>query len=103
MARMVVIFRAPQDVAAFDQHYFEVHLPLAKTLPGLRKYELSRGPITTLNGAGPTHLISTLHFDSLAAIKEAFASPQGQACGADRRLLCLDADVQIFLFDDQQV
>ena len=34
MARMLVIYKTPQDTAAFDKHYFEVHIPLAKQLPG---------------------------------------------------------------------
>ena len=41
MARMVVIYRTPKDPAAFDAHYFEVHVPLAKKLPGLRKYVIN--------------------------------------------------------------
>jgi uncharacterized protein (TIGR02118 family) len=103
MARMIVVWRTPKDVAAFERHYFDVHVPMAKALPGLRKYEVSRGPIVALNGAPPSQLISTLHFDSLAAIKDAFASAQGQACAADRRLLAPDADVQTFLFDDREI
>ncbi len=51
MARMVVIYKVPADVAAFDKHYYEIHVPLAKKLPGLRKYEVSRGPIATPAGA----------------------------------------------------
>src|SRR5258706_15087415 len=30
MARMVVIYKAPKDPVAFDKHYVEVHVPLAK-------------------------------------------------------------------------
>ena len=45
MARMVVIYKQPADASAFDAHYFGVHVPLAKQLPGLRRYEVSRGPI----------------------------------------------------------
>lgn len=102
MARMLVIYKTPQDPAAFDQHYFDVHLPLAKQLPGLRKYEISRGPIVALADAVDPYLVGILHFDSLAAIKQAFASECGQACAADRRQFApRDADVQIFLFDDQ--
>ena len=41
MARMVVIYKTPKDVAAFTGHYFETHVPLAKRLPGLRKYEVN--------------------------------------------------------------
>jgi uncharacterized protein (TIGR02118 family) len=108
MARMVVTFRTPPNVAAFDKaafdkHYFDVHVPLAKALPGLRKYVVSRVPIVSLNAAPPCHLVSTLYFDSLAAIEAAFATEQGQACAADRRRLAADADVQTFLFDDREV
>ena len=45
MARMVVIYRTPKNVEAFDRHYFEIHVPLAKKIPGLRKYEFSDGPV----------------------------------------------------------
>ena len=102
MARMIVIYRTPADPAAFDKHYFDVHIPLAKELPGLKRYEVSKGPIVALAGASDPYLIGTLHFDSLAAIKEAFASECGQACAADRRILAPDdKNVQMFLFEDQ--
>jgi uncharacterized protein (TIGR02118 family) len=31
---MVVIDRKPENPDAFDQHYFDVHVPMAKKLPG---------------------------------------------------------------------
>ena len=104
MARMVVIYKTPQNPAEFDQHYFNTHIPMAKKLPGLKKYEVSKGAIIALAGATDPYLIGTLHFDSLEAIKEAFASECGRACAADRRVLAPnDDDVQMFLFDDQDV
>ena len=45
MGRMVVIYNTPRDPAAFDAHYFAVHVPLAKKLPGLRRYEVSKRPM----------------------------------------------------------
>lgn len=102
MARMLVIYRTPKDPAAFDKHYFNVHIPLARQLPGLRKYEVSKGPIVALAGSTDPYLVGTLHFDSLAAIEEAFASACGLACAADRRVLAPDdRNVQMFLFEDQ--
>jgi uncharacterized protein (TIGR02118 family) len=98
-ARMIVVFRLPPDREAFDRHYFDVHVPLAKQLPGLRKYEVSVGSIGVMNGARESQLIATLHFDNVASIRAAFASEIGQACAADRKRLCHDADVQTFLFD----
>jgi uncharacterized protein (TIGR02118 family) len=104
MARMLVIYKTPKDPAAFDKHYFDVHIPLARQLPGLIKYEISKGPIVTMANAADTYLVGTLYFDSLDAIKQAFASECGRACAADRKILAPeDEDVQIFLFDDQNV
>ena len=85
-------------------HYFDVHIQLAKKLPGLRKYEISYGPVAVLAGSPDVYLIGTLHFDDLAAIKKAFASPEGQAAAADRQVYAPDnTGVQMFLFDDREV
>jgi uncharacterized protein (TIGR02118 family) len=103
MARMLVIYRTPKDAAAFDRHYFGIHVPLAKKLPGLRKYEVSHGPIALLGNAADTYFVATLHFDSLADIRAAFATPEGQACAADRKKFASDEDVEIFLFDNREI
>ncbi|HJQ21911.1 MAG TPA: EthD family reductase [Gemmatimonadaceae bacterium] len=104
MARMVVIYRTPKDPQAFDTHYRDVHIPLAKKLPGLRRYEVSRRPILTPAGDPEPYLIGTLYFDDLAAIRQAFATPVGRECAADRRVLAPDdADVQMYLFDTDEV
>lgn len=47
MASLVVMYGTPGDAAAFDRYYRETHIPLAKTIPGLRRYEISRGPVVT--------------------------------------------------------
>lgn len=104
MAGMVAIYKRPADVEAFDKHYFETHIPLARKMPGLRKYEVSHGPVTVLAGSPDIYLIGTVHFDSLEAMKAAFASPEGQATAADRRLYAPDdSGVQIFVFDTREV
>lgn len=104
MARMVVVYGTPENPEEFDRHYFDVHIPLAKKLPGLRKYEVSRGPISAPAGDGAPYLIGTLHFDDMAAIDRAFASEAGRACAADRRVLAPeDADIRMYLFDEYEV
>lgn len=103
MALMLVVYRTPANPEAFDRHYFEVHLPLAKKLPGLKKYEVSKGPILPIAGAKDPYIIGILHFESLAAIREAFASEIGQACAADRKLYAPnDEDLQTFLFETHE-
>ena len=83
MASVLVLYKTPKDTTAFDKHYFETHIPLASKIPGLRKYEISDGPVVTPAGPSNVHLIANLQFDHLAAIQNAFASPEGQAAGAD--------------------
>ena len=102
MARLLVLYKAPKDTTAFDKYYFETHVPIAKKIPGLRKYEVSQGPIATPAGASDVHLIAILHFDDLAAIQNAFASPEGQAAAADVQTFATGG-VDMLLFDDRVV
>jgi uncharacterized protein (TIGR02118 family) len=102
MARLVVLYRTPKDPAAFDKHYFAVQVPIAKKIPGLRKYEVSRGLIGSPAGASNLHLIATLHFDDLKAVQDAFASPEGQAAAADVATFATGG-VDMFFFDSAEV
>lgn len=104
MAKMLVIYQKPDDVPAFERHYYEIHIPMAKRLPGLQKYEVSDGPVVSPASPSDAWLIGTLHFDSLAAIRDAFASDVGQECGTDRRNYAPDpSKFQMLLFDDKEV
>ena len=74
MADVVVLYKTPKDTAAFDKYYAETHIPLARKMPGLRKYQVSQGPVATPAGPSGLHLIATLTFDSMAAVQNAFGS-----------------------------
>jgi uncharacterized protein (TIGR02118 family) len=87
MARLLVMYKTPRDAAAFDKHYAERHVPLAKKIPGVRKFEMSKGAVATPGGPSAYHLVAILHFDDMAAIQKAFASPEGQAAAADAQAL----------------
>jgi len=102
MAKLVVMYKTPKDPAAFDAHYFGKHVPLAKKIPGTRKYEVSRGQISAPNGPAPYHLIATLQFDDPAALQRALASPEGQAAAADVQTFATGG-VDMYLFDDREV
>jgi len=102
MARLVVMYGTPKDPGAFDKYYFETHVPIAKQIPGLRKYEVSRGTVGTPAGASRFHLIATLHFDDIKAVQNAFASPQGQAAAADVAKFA-SGGVEMFFFDSAEI
>ena len=102
MARLVVMYRTPRDAVAFDIHYFEKHVPIAKRIPGLRKFEVSQGPVATPAGPSAFRLVAILHFDNLAAIQKAFANAEGQAAVADLQVFATGG-ADILMFDNREV
>ena len=82
MAQLVVLYKTPTDAAAFDAYYTSTHIGLAKKISGLRKYEISKGPVAGPSSSG-IHMVATLTFDSLADIESGLGSPEGQAATAD--------------------
>jgi uncharacterized protein (TIGR02118 family) len=102
MARLVVMYKTPKDPVAFDKYYFETHIPIAKKISGIRKYEVSKGPVVTPAGPSGIHLVATIHFDDMAAIQQAFASAEGQAAAADVQSFATGG-VDMFLFDSREI
>ena len=77
-------------------------MPLAKTLPGLRAYEVNDGPVGTPAGESALHLVAILSFDSMAAIQAALTSPAGAATAADLANFA-QAGVDLLMFDTRAV
>ena len=96
------MYKTPVDAAAFDRYYFGSHVALAKTVPGLKGYDVMRAPIVTPAGPATYHLIAILSFDSMADIQSALASPQGQAVVADLGNFATGG-VEIFMADSEAV
>src|SRR5215475_12961524 len=72
MAKLIVLYRTPRDPAEFDRYYAQVHTPIVKKIPGLRRLELTR--VTGApSGAGDLYLIAELYFDNAAAREAALA------------------------------
>ena len=76
-----------------------MHVPLAKKIPGLTKYEVSQGPVATPAGPSGFHLVATLHFDDL---QKAFTSAEGKAAAADAQTFAADR-AYMLLFDSREV
>ena len=102
MAKLLVLYKHPQDPTHFSEHYFGTHVPLAKTLPGLKRFEVSAGPVATPQGASQYHLVAELTFDSMAEIGKALASPAGQATGADLAKFA-GSGVDLLVFETTEV
>jgi uncharacterized protein (TIGR02118 family) len=81
MVRFLVLYDTPDDPAAFDKHYNEIHIPLARQLPGLLRYTVSRD-VTPVRGK-QYYLVAEMDWESREAMQAAFASEIGQQTGAD--------------------
>ncbi|MGB6615036.1 MAG: EthD family reductase [Trebonia sp.] len=79
MVRLLVLYNPPEDAVAFDKYYNENHIPLAKQLPGLVRYTISRN----LAANAQYYLIAELDWADMASAQAALRSPVGAACAAD--------------------
>ena len=82
MIRFLAAYDKPDDPEAFDRHYREVHIPLAKKLPGLRRYTISRNPAPTRDREA-YYLIAELDWDDMTDLRHAFETPEGRATAED--------------------
>jgi uncharacterized protein (TIGR02118 family) len=82
-AHFIALYHQPTDSAAFDSYYAGTHVPLAKKIPGLRSYTISKGQVSTPAGPAPYYLVADLTFDSLAELQAALGSPAGAATAGD--------------------
>ncbi len=75
-AKIVVLYPAPRDPAAFERAYREEHAPLVTpaTFKGLTRFVASRITGTADGGAAPFARVAELHFPSLQALQAAAAS-----------------------------
>ena len=81
MARFVVMYDTPSDVDAFERHYNDVHIPLAKRCPGLRRYTRSHEPAAVISE--PCYMVVMLDWDDMAALEAVLGSEIGQRTAED--------------------
>lgn len=102
MATLMALYSKPADPDAFDDYYASAHIPLANTIPGLRRCEISQGPVGTPQGESPYHQVAILGFDSMQALQQGLSSPEGQATAADLGNFA-QAGVELLVFDTRDV
>lgn len=103
MADVLVLYGQPEDPAAFDDYYADVHTPLARKMPHLRELRVSKGEITVVGSDRKLHLVARLSYDSMADLQASMASPEGQATANDVpnfasggvEILILDSDEKL--------
>jgi uncharacterized protein (TIGR02118 family) len=97
-ARLIVLYRPPDDPAAFEAHYRDVHTPIVQRYPNLRGLTLTKAD--GVAGRAPDfYLITEMAFDSRADLDAALASEAGMESGRDLRNFA-GAGVTLLIADD---
>jgi len=83
MTRLLVLYGHPEDPAAFDKYYHEVHVPIAKRMKGLKKWTIGKVQPAPDGSPSPYYYIADLYMDSREEFEELLASPEGRAAVED--------------------
>jgi uncharacterized protein (TIGR02118 family) len=83
MTRLLVLYGHPDDPAAFDKYYYDVHVPIAKKMKGLRKWTIGKVQGTPDGSLAPYYFIADLCMDGPEDFEKLLESPEGQAAVGD--------------------
>jgi uncharacterized protein (TIGR02118 family) len=81
--KFFALYKKPDDVPAFLEHYENVHAPLAKKVPGLQKLVVNRITANAFGGNAPYFLIAEMHFATKEDFDAAMRSDENRATGKD--------------------
>ena len=99
MVKLIALYKSPSEIEAFEKHYFEIHIPLVKKMPGLLKAEVSK--LAPMPGAdNKYHLMAEMYFEDMDKLNESMASPEGRAAGKD--IMSFAKDYVIMMFGEVQ-
>lgn len=82
MVKLVALFKKPSDTNSFDDHYENVHIPLVKKMPGMKRIEVSKvtgAPLT----APQFYRIAEMYFENQQALNAAMMSAEGITAAKD--------------------
>ena len=98
MVRLIALYSNPEDPAAFDAHYRDVHAPIVQRYPNLVSVRLTKADGI---GGRPAayYLMAEMSFASRADLDDALASDAGRESGRDLRNFA-GAGVTLFVADD---
>jgi uncharacterized protein (TIGR02118 family) len=79
MYKLTVLYGHPTDVEIFETYYKENHLPLAATMEGVAKLELTKLLGTPDGKKADYYRMAELYFSNIEQMQETMSSPEGQA------------------------
>lgn len=82
MAKLIALYKQPEDAGKFDEHYYGTHTPIVKKIPGLRRTEVTK--ITgALGGESKYYLMCEMYFDDREALKASLKTGEMKTASKD--------------------
>jgi uncharacterized protein (TIGR02118 family) len=86
MIKYIALYKRPANPEDFDRKYFETHLPIVNSVPGLVRAEVAKVQRVFLEGfLGDTepYMIAEMYFDSAESMRAAVQTPEWASSGAN--------------------
>jgi uncharacterized protein (TIGR02118 family) len=85
MYKLIAVWSAPkpEDEAAFEDHYLNIHAPLAAKVPGLQEICITRTSDGLEGGAPSFYRIAEMGFANAAALEQSSHSTEWTTLRAD--------------------
>ncbi|MGE6488695.1 EthD family reductase [Paenisporosarcina sp. NPDC076898] len=83
MAKLIALYKHPENKEAFDDHYFNVHGPLTAKIPGLREMKVTKFTGSPMGGESKYYLMCEMIYDDMESMQLGMRSAEGKASGKD--------------------
>ncbi|SFE71212.1 EthD family reductase [Alteribacillus iranensis] len=82
MVKLIALYKQPKDKEKFDDHYFNVHTPITKKIPGLRDMKVTK-IVGSPMGKTEYYLLCEMFYDDHDSLQKAMKTDEGKASGKD--------------------
>ena len=100
MIKLIALFKQPDDVASFEQHYNEEHLPLIRQVPGLERLVVNTA-WGAPRGEPAYYKIAEMWFADRATFDAAMASDENRAAGKNLMSFARELVTMVFVESDE--
>ena len=90
MHKILVTYTRPENVEAFDEYFRDVHAPIVRKIPGLKKLVVNRITGNAMGGEPSIYLLVGLQFGPKEDFEAAMRSEENAAAGRDAVEFCRD-------------
>ncbi len=95
MIKLIALYKTPEDIEAFEQHYTQVHMPLIAKVPYMSSFSSAKA-FGAPHGEPSYYRIAEMVFPDRASFDKAMASDENRASGKD--LMSFARDIVTILF-----